>query len=89
MIAYREKRRGRGVRGCCKWYLIWAGPRVSLQCSSFTATAAVSRMHTNSGILLIPFVASLVGGCGREVCALLLLLGQTSADGGEGSLGAP
>jgi hypothetical protein len=46
-------------------------------------------MHTNSGILLIPLVASLVGGCGREVCVLLLLLGQTSADGGQGSLGAP
>lgn len=24
VVAYREKRRGRGVRGCCKWYLIWA-----------------------------------------------------------------
>lgn len=46
--------------------------------------------HTDSGILLIPLVASLVDGCGREVCALLLLLlGQTAADGGKGSLGAP
>ena len=45
--------------------------------------------HTDSGILLIPLVASLVGGRGREVCVLLLLLGQTAASGGKGSLGAP
>ena len=86
MLAYREKRRGRGVRGCCRWYLIWAGTKVSLLAPLGNVSTAISGRHTDSGVFLIPLVASLVGGCGREVCALLLLLSQTAAHSGKRSL---
>lgn len=54
----------------------------------FIASLLSSGRHTNSRVLLVSLVASLVRGCGREVCALLLL-SETATGGGEGSLGAP
>ena len=89
VFAYREKRRGRGVRGCCRWYRICAITGiVSLNPNHIRCTCNASTGHTNFGVLLIPLVSRLVCGCGTEVCALLLL-SQAAAHSGERSLGAP